>query len=359
MNKAFIVILVLFALTGLAHADEGSFTPCNNYPTRIVYSSETSKLYICCSGSAEYLELRIFNPETLIQENVFPISYNGFDDIYPIDNNASFLLLIAELDGTIDTTDGVLQQINSSTGEVENELFFDRWPQSMCIDQNEEYAYVVSGLNSTGKLSKISLSNFQIVNSIDYGIGSNEIEITPDGTKIYANSDEKFKADNFIGRIYKIGVFNTSDLSASTPIELLHSQPILEMGQNGMLYVSCMFRWIEDDPTFFVFDTTNNDEIVTSFNFGPTSLWLMDIDSSGQKLYLTNERKTYYDPEYEDLLFEPSNIVIEINLSDYSSREITFAEGHFWDIAVAAVNGTNRIFCTDIDNEYIYYKDVD
>ncbi len=361
MKKIIIVTLMLYALISLANADEGNFAPCNMYPDTLFFRSETSKLYIGCSGSEENMKLRIINPETLVQENTFQISGN-LNQIYPIDNNASLLLLITELDGTDETTDGVLQQISSSTGEVENELFFDRWPEAMCIDQNEEYVYVVSGLNRTGKLSKIALSNFQTVNSIDYGKSSNEIEITPDGSKIYANDDKWYKSDNFpSGRCSKIGVFNTADLSARTPIEVVYRQPILKMGQNGMLYISCVFWYTADDPTFYVIDTTNDDQVVTSFNFRATttSLWLMNIDPSGEMLYLTNRHLTLYDPEIEDYIFEPSNMVIEINLSDYSSREITFTEGHFWDIAVAEVNGTNRIFCTDIENEYIYYKDVD
>jgi DNA-binding beta-propeller fold protein YncE len=356
MKYIFIAIILLAAFQWAASADEGSFTYCTNESYSVFYSPLTCKVYLGCGGYLQDLRLIIIDPLTLIQENTFTIT-GGLQNVIPVDGGYNLLVLVDNVD--IDIGDGALFELDATSGQILDEIRFDKCPTDFCIDSDERSAFVVSGLyNQHGKLTKIDLDNFQASNTIDYGNYANEIEITPDGSKVYANNQNRFNSSGSAGFCYKLGVFDTSDLSQIKSIDHMHREPMIRMGSNGYLYMSGVYRWTLESPSFYIYDTNDNDQIIYSRNFGATMTGWISLDADESHVYLASQRKTYFDQELQDYLYEPSNIIIEINLSDYSSREIAFQEGHFWTIAVAEVNSDNRIFCTSNEGPVVYYKDA-
>jgi len=355
----YLIMLFLFSFS----YENGDFTVCDsesNYS--INYDYQASKLIVgCCKPCSEVL---IVDPNTLEITKEFAISGNMKEALF-INNGIDLLLLMSATDNDTRTEEGKLIKLNYNTEQIVDELLFDNWPQDMVVDNNESYCYVVSGLTGErkAKLHKVRLSDLMIVDTVDNQEGSDDIEITPNGLKLYSNNTESHptaEGTGFAGLDYcwHVNVYNTNDLSLITYIEILENEPCLKMGNNNKLYITNPCPLFEEDWVLYVVDTLT-DAIIQRKTFDNIGLWQIGMSVPNNTLYMTTWLDNLWDFDYLQYVHQPSNTVIAIDLSDYSYQLINMGLESLHGIAVANINGIDRIFCTSEVSAKIFYKDIE
>ena len=120
MKKIIIVLILLttcFFTTNLGYCDEGEISVCNIQSYSISSDNTFSRIYLPCSGDAQSLFLNILNPQSLLVEKTY--QFNGLiDDVYSINAGQKLLVALGELDGNSSTEEGMLVEIDYTTGDI-------------------------------------------------------------------------------------------------------------------------------------------------------------------------------------------------------------------------------------------------
>jgi len=356
MKKIFIALMFIVMMYNISYANEGNIQFGDNYYS--IYGSISNlKLYINTLYYNGDTKLAVINAMTLCKEKELAIN-TIIQGIKSVDNGTSLIILLAECDKVETTEDGALIKMDSENGNILNSIVFDLCPMSMAIDEQNTYAYVTTGIRHDidGKLLKISLDNFQIEREIQFGRTSDSMALTNDGEKLYVKSQEYLGAIEGYDDNFYVSIFDTSDLSliGHIPISFLHSNLI--MGYDERLYIAnrTAVAW---EPSILVIDT-ETDHIVETINPACGGIGFMAIDKVNRKLYCTTFPQTYHDLETDEWYHQASNLILELDLQDYSHRLITVGDSEYWEIAIVNINGNCRLFCGENEGPKIYYKDV-
>lgn len=363
MRNLSLVIVLLLTIYSPVLASTGSLTPCSKYGYSLFYSPLTEKVYMGCTGGPNSLELQVINPISLNIDKSYLL--DGLAEaIIPINNGNSLIVLLSCIDDDPLTEDGELRQIAYSDGHTENSFPFSTIPLAMVIDSQENFAYITSGLDEIEVdpiITKIDLSNFQkIGNDVVYGRFCDSIAITNDDSKLYIKNDDLKQHAPPDYRFYReIGVFNTSDMSPLTPIQLDSGLSIITMGYDNRLYASSATP--EDDEVPLVIVDTLTDTI-TEFSYPHHGLFDIAVDATNRKLYCSVFTEQW-EPEIDEMLFMPSPVVLEIDLENqYSYREMILGSEPIWLIKVAPISDPIyhcRLFGKVVESPKVYYMDVD
>lgn len=347
-TKFAICILLLSLLTLTSYSNEDGTIVCCGSTYSIFYDSGIGKLLVCCMGFPG--SINIVDPASGDIEGSVLINGNP-KSVFSINNGNNLLVLTSGTDHNRETKDSLLSSINISTGQVDAQIIIDNWTTDMVIDSTETYAYVSSGLdfasyNNNNKLIKYSLPDLTYVLDVSFISECEDIEISPDGEKLFAQGTRS------------LWTFNTSDLSVvGEKIFLAYRGFNLKMGYDNRLFTSVMDPVFGVDyPVLTVIDTVNN-EIINSFNFGLIGIDGMDINPVNHKLYGLVTTKTLSLPDEDILFYEHTNMILEMDLNDYTYRFITVGSEPLWEIAVAHENDMNRLFCRVVESNIIHYKD--
>jgi len=364
MRHIKIILLLFVLLAPIALASSGYIEPCGKNPFSISYSASTNKLYSGCAGGENYRQVIITDPVSLNVEKFYPVD-GLVEEVIPISDGNSILVLLADLDHSSTTEDGVLRQIAYSDGHTEHEFAFSTIPLGLAVDSQENYAYVTSGLNDFSVnpiVTKINLSTWQKVgNDVKYGKFSNYAVLSNDDSKLYVKN-EAITRKELINEKYRyyfeVGVFNTSNMSALTPIEIEVCPSVMARGYDNRIYVSSTMP-DEGQPSLLVINT--NDNTVIPLYYENVSFEDIALDADHCKLYCValTER---IDPAVQVPLFDPSNMVYQIDLeNNYSFNILEPSEVSVALIEAAPLDDPNyscRIFATELYGKKIYYLDV-
>ena len=356
---AFIMLLFVLSFS----FESGDFTVCEserNYA--IYYDDQISKLIVgCCRPCSS---IKIIDPITNDIEKDLSI-IGDLDNVFSIYNGSYLLLLLSEIDGNLRTKEGRLIKLDYNSEQIVDELAFDNWPQDMVIQPDESFCYVVSGLMGAekAKLHKIRLSDLEIVNTVDNQEDSNDIEITNDGLKLYSNNTKTHSVPDgtgFAGGYYlwHVNVYSSDSLFLIAYVEILLEEPRLKMGNDNRLYITNSCPLDEQDYVLYVANTLT-DTIIERRTYDNIGLWQIDLSIQNNRLYMTTWLDNLWEPEYLQFVHQPSNKVMAINLSDYSYELIDMGFESLWCIAVANIDGNDRVFCTSNESAKIYYKDIE
>lgn len=352
MKRIIICIIVLGLLTicNVSSTSEGSFSCCQTTYS-MFYDSAIDKLLVCCMGWPG--SVNIVDPYygTIIKQ----ISSTGNPKAaYSVAQGCQLLVLTSELDQNPKTEESQLTLFDISTGQIIDQEPISGWSTDMVIDSFQTYAYVYVGLNpdiygSECWLKKFRISDLTCVLESDIHIECEDLEITPDGTKLYAQS----------GLTSRIIVFDTADLSIinDEDLKVVYRDFNLKMGYDNRLFVSIGGPYFYNHAhTFYVIDT-ETDQIIESLDFERNGIDFTDINPITHKLYGLVYTKTSHILELDQYWYEPTNRIIEIDLDDYSYEYFTLNENKYWNIAVAYQNSMNRIFCRVAVSDTIRYID--
>ena len=356
--KRLILILTIFMILVIPAGSESGNLQYGGCPYSIFYDNETDKILLGNVGS-DPAYVKVIDPETLVVEKSIPI-YGNPEGIISICNGSQILALLSNTDLVEETEDGILQKFDYSTGNIIQQLPLNLSPMAMIADSSETYAYVTAGIGGLSTLYKINIDNLQIVD-FEEKCGSMcwDIALSPDESKIYLIDHKAYKTgieDPILRYQPCIGVFRISDLELIKRIFTVPVLDLLDTDNNGRLFASNATAGEGIDgsrlyESLYVIDT-NTDEIIRTFLFDDYGIYKIDVDESGQYLY-----GTVVDVEEDSAL----GSLLELNLTDYSYRYIPVADVALLEIAIAPVNGGNRVFCIseDENDNYIYYKDIE
>lgn len=360
MKKIFVIILflLLLALSDL-HAEEGSFTTCEIKSDNITYDNTAGKILLSCRGNPPVYSssLNIIDPEDLNIEKSF--QFNGLVNFACfVDSCSSLLVLLYETDGNPDTDEGELLKLDYGTGDKISYLLFNDSVFEMTIDNQESNAYII-GRNpsppNTLRIIKISLANFQIIDEVIFGELTEDIEITPDGNKIYVDSMNIYP-EHPSARVQGIGVFRTLDMERAKRFSLPTCSELMEMSDNGTKLFIASINELETDwgADLYIIDT-QADEIAQKLRFYyngmETGTYSLAYCGQNNKLYCTAEPKT-------DYTYHRSNLILELDLTDYSYSFFTMGNNPISRIALAEYNGCKRLFAIEVGTPVVHWKDL-
>jgi len=358
-----VIILSVFLLTqNSLYAEEGSFTICDVKSDNITYDNSAGKILLSCRGNPPVYSssLNIINPEDLNIEKSF--QFNGLVNFACfVGSCSSLLVLLYETDGNPRTNESELLKLDYETGDIISNLPFNDSMFEMTLDNQGSYAYVICNKPppppNTLKIIKISLSNFQIIDEVIFGKFADDIEIAPDGSKIYANSINIYPSHPS-ARVPGIGVFRTSDMERIKRFSLPNYPPhLMEMSDDGSKLFIASSNDLETDwgADLYIIDT-QTDEIAQKLRFYyngmETATYSLAYCGSNNKLYCSAQPKT--DPTYPY-----SNLILELDLTDYSYSFFTMGDNPLSRIALAEYDGHRRLFAIEEGTPVVHYKDLD
>lgn len=359
-----IIIVATFAIN--ASADDGYIEVCDTNIKSSFYSDVTEELYFRCMKHENILKLNAFNPVSLNLEKSYIVD-GRVKQVSPINNGASILILLSSIDGDPSIKDGVLRQIAYSDGHTEHEFAFTTIPSALAVDSEENYAYVINGLAEDRDvlITKIDLSTWQrACSDVPYRFLSSSIALSNDGAKLYVKNNRCVRIDksdnyNWIS-YYEIGVFDTSDMSPLTPVEIEVLPAVIKMGYDNRLYVSSNFLLGLETP-LLVIDT--NTDTVTPIHYDDIGFWDICVDEVNHKLYC-QALVEYIDPGFPHFpVHKESNLVYQIDLEDqYSHQVFTLADENIVLVEAVPINDPDyscRIFATADTGNKVYYLDVE
>ena len=353
------IILVIYIIDNFSSADHQSYCTEKNYS--IFQENSENVIILGCAGSAETCEIRIIDPVTLELLKTYPID-GLLETAISIDDGNAILVLLAEVDGLMDTQDGKLVKIDYETGDYLDEYGFpNRGPMAMVVDSLREHVYVTAGFvleyeETPPLLLKFNISNLSVETTAVIGEDADDLEISNDDQKLYTSYDgvkirydfDGFRVSN-TEYYYEIAVHQTSDLNEITKIELSLGPSTLKMGYDNRLFVGHSGPAIENrDYALSVIDT-QTDQIIGTYGFGPNGsegINLMGLNPLSHNLYCTTFEYGHYDPEFDMIDYISSSQILKINLDDYSHEFISEGLDKKWQLAVAYDQDFCRIFCT-------------
>jgi len=359
MKTILFIIIIIGVLSSPVFADSGYIEPCSKSPYSLFYSYSTDKIYIGCAGDESSLELCVIDPITLNVDKTFLLD-GLIESVVPINGGNSLLILLSDIDGDASTEDGELRQIAYSDGATEYSFSFLTIPLALTVDNQEDFAYVSSGLDTHAinpTISKIDLNSWQrALDDVIYGFYSIDMELTGNDSKLYIkNMSVNLSGNDYY---YEIGIYNTLDMSEQPSIQLDVCPSFLKMGYDNRLYASHPTPEL-NQPSLLVIDTTT--DMYTPLMFDYLGFEYLTLDSINKMLYcsiLTEQ----LDPELEELLFMPTNIIFSIDLENqYLHSIIEMAPEPIIQIEVVPINDPNiscRLFGIPVNGNRIYYYDI-
>ena len=343
-----IILLVLMTVSNVSSTSEGSFSCCQTTYS-MFYDSAIDKLLVSCMGWPG--SVNVVDPYYCTIDKQISITGDP-DATYSVAQGCQLLVLTSELDQNPETEESQLTLFDISTSQIVDQELISGWSTDMVIDSSQTYAYVYVGLNpdiygSECWLKKFRISDLTCVLESDIHIECEDLEITPNGEKLYAQDGSK------------IIVFDTADLSIINDDDLyvVYCDFNLKMGYDNRLYVSIGGPYLYNHAhTFYVIDT-DTDQIIESLDFERNGVDFTDINPVTHKLYGLVYTQTSHILELDQYWYEPTNRIIEIDLDDYSFEYFILNENQYWEIAVAYQNNMNRIFCRVVESDTIRYID--
>jgi len=348
------IIIILFASSALSYAYEGTFGVCTERSSGLDYDKATGMLYLICKEDNQLRYLNVLDPETLIIDKTF--QFDGkICGAMGLNNGSSLLIGLSDYDANPNNEDSKLIEIDYTTGNTLHELLLDQMILSVITDSSQNYAYLRVGRNRWPKIIKVSLSTFQVTNEVVFGELSSGIEITSDEGEIYVDSANIYPEQSDAG-IQGLGTFETSDLDMITRFTLPSPPRSMAINNDGSkLFVSAT-NYFETDfgGDLFIIDTQNN-QIEEKFRFYhnglETAIGSLAYCSSTNKLYGTARPKTGRN-------FVRSNLILELDLSDYSYSYFTMGLNPINRIVLAHYDNCYRLFATEENSPVIHYKDL-
>ena len=350
--------ILLLSYNNVVYCDEGTFSVCSIVSYSISYDESLSCVYLPCTGNAQSLYLNVVDPCTLQIYKTY--QFDGLiQDAYAIDNSSKLLIILSELDGNSSTEEGKLVEIDYAAGNTLRSLNLDRSPEVMRIDPSENYAYVALGLMDpyiSGDIIKISLSTFQIVDETVFGDDVDDMAISPDGSKLYVKTENIYWEHPSVG-IWGIGVFDTSDLELISRFPVLTSPSEIELNSDGSrLYIgSHNYERTDSGADIYVVDTSTN-TIINKLRFfhNDTEMGTSCLQYSciTNKLYCTAA------PDI-DGIFEYSNLIMELDLYDYSYSFFEMGSSDLGLMTLAEDANMCRLFAIETEGTpVVHYMDV-
>ena len=363
MKNIILMVILIIVFSSKAYAEEGSIDICTYNTYDVLYSDETSQLFISCTGE-HFFQLNVFNPVSLALEKTFTIG-GLIRKVIPVDGGSSLLVLIGDVDNDEMTEDGVLRKIDFETGITLNEYMIERAPLSFIVDDSQNYAYITHGINPkvTGKVTKVSLFDFIFNSEVEFGEFSFNLALSPDGNKLYVSSIESYPtgAPDY-SFFYSVGIFSTSPvLTALSPIVLNIFPDSLVSGTDGNLYIGSSVP-SQDEPSLIVVDM-QTDLIIDEVFMDLRGLTQLTFDPVNNMLYAFQSSLEYF-PDTGLPYHWFSNIVmqIDVNVPGYPYRLIELNSPDLWLIDVVPIDDpiyNCRIFATPDEGPGVYYIDVE
>ena len=352
-----LVILLLLVITGFSY-EEGIIN-MGGHTHSLVFDNSMSNIVVGSGFWPTYI--KTVDPSSAEIDQTYDHSFIGnFAYAASVDNGLNILVLLSETDGNERTEESILYKLEASDGDIICQTQFDEWATDMVVSDDKAYAYISIGLSlyENGEILKINTGTLNTEDCVEFGKYCPDIDINNSGTKLYAH-DHKTRS---------IGVIDTSDMilirhDLKIGPSVGHTDCNLKMGYDNRLFVSVANPILADDETvIYVIDTNTDEFIEPALRFGDYGIPFMDINPVNHMLYALASTRTYYWEEVEEYCYEPTNMILELDLNDYSYRFFTIGSEPMWDIAVAYDNyGLNRLFCIASADESpnIYYKDVE
>lgn len=370
MKLIMISIIIVATLTINASADAGYIEVCDANIKSSFFSNVTEELFFRCMKHENILKLNAFNPISLNFEKSYVVD-GRVKQVSPINDDASILILLSSIDGDPSIKDGVLRQIAYSDGHTEHEFAFTTIPSALAVDSEENYAYVINGLAEDRDvlITKIDLSTWQrACPDVPYRFLSSSIAVSNDGAKLYVKNNRVVRIDkDWDGwNVYyadwkpywEIAVFDTSDLSELTPVEIDAKPSKLLMGYDNRLFITVEFLAGVETPLLVV-DT--NDDTVTALHYDGVSFLDIAIDAVNRKLYC--QSMTQITDEYGYTFPEWSNQIYQIDIENqYTFEVFTLATENIALVEAVPLDDTVyscRIFASAKSGNKVYYLDVE
>lgn len=365
-----ITIIIVATFTINASADAGYIEVCDTNIKSSFYSNVTEELFFLCMKHENILKLNAFNPISLNFEKSYVVD-GRVKQVYPIYDGSSILVLLSSIDGDPSIKDGVLRQIAYSDGHTEHEFAFTTIPSALAVDSEENYAYVINGLAEDRDvlITKIDLSTWQrACPDVPYRFLSSSIVLSNDAAKLYVRNDRVVRIEKDLAEFniytgnqqpyWEIAVFDTSDMSKLTSIEINVNPSKLLMGNDNRLFITCMSLHGIETPLFVV-DT--NDDTFTALHYEGVSFRDIAIDRDNRKLYC--QAMTQITDEYNYTYPEWSNQIYQIDIENQytfevftlSSENIALVEAVPLDDPVYSC----RIFASAKSGNKVYYLDIE
>jgi DNA-binding beta-propeller fold protein YncE len=365
MTKIIVVWIFLTILTGSAFADEGEKEFCG-FTYSVNSSAQTSRVYLGCAGNAESLELVIINPFSLQVDRKFPVK-GLIQDVFPIEGGKFLLVLLVETDANEETSEGVLQKIDITAGEVVKELAFKRAPLAMVVDSDEKYAYVSSGINYdlTSSIDKISLDDFLVKSSVMFGDNPDDLAITSDGKKLYVKSEELFykEVEEETTFFWKVGIIDTLNMTIKDALQVPVIPLSVEMSTDDRLFIGYSMPMSEENMDFsLLIVDTRTDKIEKELSFNEIGVADITYDPVSDMIYCIACPRTLFDKELEMYTHESTDMILAINLDDYSHTSFQLGDEPLWDITIVPFsnNTRSRIFgITESNSPKVFYRDLE
>ena len=349
------IVILICLITATSYADEGSFNVCTYKNYGMNYDDSTGKIFRQCISDTQYYYLNIIDPLTLDTERTF--QFNGkTDEILSLNNGATLLVCLSDYDMDPSTYDGKLIEVDYLTGNTLRELDFDQRIMTMITSQSEDYVYLRIGCRQTPpqKIVKVLLSTFQVVDEVVFGKMAAGIEITPNGSMLYVDSKNIYPVHPSMS-LQGVGVINTSDMELVGRFALPFSANAMEMSDDGtQLFISSTnYEEVDYAGDLYVIDT-QTDEITEKLRFfyngTETATWDVEFCGQNNKLYCTVSA-------FNDNVI-PDNLILEIDLTDYSYNYFPIPVNSIGVIALAPLPSGPRLFVTESGTPVVYYKDI-
>jgi len=361
--KSILIVVIAFVtcfvfIHSSALADEGTFTLCANRTYNIRYDEAINKIIIMCYIDKYNTPFHIIDPMSLEVNKTFHL--NGFvAQVNSLGTGSTLLVSIGENDGNRSTKEGKLIELDYATGGIIRSMLYNQSLSEVAIDCSQENAYITTigeKYHNPNKVIKISLASFQVLDEEVFGELSDDIEITPDRNKIYVDSANIYPEHPSAG-IYGVGVFRTSDMERIAELALPTPSNLMEMSDDGNnLFVATSNYEGTDFGGDLYIVSTQTDEIAQKLRFYyngmETGTYSLAYCSQNNKLYCTAEPKTGY-------TYHRSNLILELNLTDYSYSFFTMGDNPINRIALAEYDGFKRLFAIEEGTPVVHWKDLD
>jgi hypothetical protein len=344
--KSSTCLFCFIVFTNLLFANEGNLSICSNASYDIIYNSSCGKLLLMCYNDKIDTPVNLIDPFTLNNDGSF--NFCGFADDARLSGLCdSVFISIGETDGDRTTNEGKLIELDCSSGDILRTMTYSQAISHMTINSSDEYAYVSTvgrKYSSRNHILKISLQSFQIVDELEFGDRTNDIELTPDGSKIYICTQNMY-AEHPDLSVKGIGVIRTSDMEVIKRIQLPSSPYHMEISTSGdLIFVSSSYMTDLDKGADLYIIDTDTDEITERliFNYNGYNLDTMHLAYSCnyEKLYCT----VTGEPE-EPLPVD--GLILELDLADLSYSFIQLGDQPLGRIALAENATCCRLFAIE------------
>jgi hypothetical protein len=179
----------------------------------------------------------------------------------------------------------------------------------------------------------------------------------PDGSKLYVDSANVFPELSESHSRWGIGVFDTSDMTLISRIVLDSPASYLEMSYDGSeLYVTSGYVGTSEETgaSMYIIDT-DTDQITETLHFtyngAKCETGSLAYDCDSETLYCTAQPRV-------GEIYPSSNLIVAVDLSDYSYSFFTMGENSIYKIALAPLACGSRLFAIESDSPVVYWRDL-